>query len=553
MGVQHEVKRISTDLLIVGGGIAGLTAAAAAKEKNPDIDITIVEKNTTGYAGRANKGGGVLQVFDLKHMDPNEFVEYHVHNVGCYLNDQNLLRKYVAMNNEMFERMTGWGVVIANSNPIPTGPMTAIVGIDLDCCLKMRRTVEKQGTHIIDKTVISDLLTDGEKIAGAVGYSVLDGTFYVIEARAVILCTSSQSYRVAPMWSNGRGDGTGMAYRAGAQMRNAEMGTFMQLFKKNSMHECVYGENQMYNARGENVTQNFRRFSESDISASAVREWYEQMSAGRGPIYLHLQPRGGGMDEIWKRPYGKKFWDLQHADDVLDPENEVLPGLVGEQSPIKTNENMEATLTGLYSAGDACYTGSAACGAVPAPPGRNRGSGILHAVFSGIVSGESSAEFLRDAEKGTVDEEQVKKLEADAYAPLEREEGIDSVELVDKVQEIVCPCENLIFTSQHRIDFCLRKLEKAKAMIPQLKANDYHEMMNCHEAENMVLCAELMLRSASMRKESRGWFQREDYPETDNENWLKWICAKKGEDGEMELLTEDIPIEEYPFQLPKKK
>ncbi|MCQ2512757.1 MAG: FAD-binding protein [Lachnospiraceae bacterium] len=99
----------------------------ADKEKNPDIDITIVEKNTTGYGGRANKGGGVL-----------------------------------------------------------------------------------------------------------------DGTFYIIKAKAVIICTSSQSYRVAPMWSNGRGDGTGMAYRAGAEMRNPEFGTFTQLFKKNAMHECVY-------------------------------------------------------------------------------------------------------------------------------------------------------------------------------------------------------------------------------------------------------------------------------------------------------------------------
>lgn len=549
--MEHEVKKVSTDLLIVGGGIAGLTAAAAAKEKNPDVDITIVEKNTSGYAGRANKGGGVLQWFDLDNMKPEEFVEYHVHNVGCYLNDQNLLRDYIAMNNIMINRMIGWGIVVCNEHPIPTGPMTYMIGIDLDCTLKMRKTVEKAGTKIIDKTVISDLLTDGNKVVGAVGYNVIDGSFLVVEAKAVILCTSSQSYRVAPMWSNGRGDGTGMAYRAGAHMRNPEFGTFTQLFKKNAMHECVYGENQMYNNLGENVTQNFRRFPESDISSSAVREWYEQMSAGRGPIFLHLkQGPGGGLSGIWNRPYGLKFWTLNQADDALDPDNEVLPGLVGEQSPIKTNNKMETTMEGLYSAGDACYTGSAACGAVPAPPGRNRGSGILHAVFSGIVSGESSAEFCRTAEHVSPCEEQIKALEAKAYEPLEREDGVDPVDLVDKIQDIVCPCENLLFTSQHRLDFCMRKLEKAKKMIPNLKAHDFHEMMICHEAENMALCCELMLRAASMRKESRGWFQREDYPDTDNENWLKWICVKKGDDGEMELYTEDIPIQDYPVQLP---
>ena len=96
MGQNYEEVRDSADILIVGGGIAGLTAAVSAKEKNPDASVIVVEKQFAGYGGKANKGGGVLQYFDLDHMKPEDFLQYHVHAVGCYLGDQDTMLKYVA-------------------------------------------------------------------------------------------------------------------------------------------------------------------------------------------------------------------------------------------------------------------------------------------------------------------------------------------------------------------------------------------------------------------------------------------------------------------------
>ena len=63
----------------------------------------------------------------------------------------------------------------------------------------------------------------------------------------------------------------------------------------------------------------------------------------------------------------------------------------------------------------------------------------------------------------------------------------------------------------------------------------------------MTLCAEMFYRASLERKESRGWFVREDYQETDNANWLKWIVLEE-EDGEMDFSTEDIPISNYPVK-----
>lgn len=548
MGQKYKEVRQSADILVVGGGIAGLTAAVAAKEKNPDADITVVEKQTAGYGGKANKGGGVLQYFDLENIRPEDFLQYHVHAVGCYLGDQEVMKKYIAMNNEMIDRLDGWGVVIPKVK-IPTGPMTYMFGIDLDSTLKMAQKARKLGITIIDKVTISDLLSDGKKVSGAVGYSILDGTFYVFESKAIILATGSQNYRVSEMWSNGRGDGIAAAYRAGAQMRNAEFGNFGQLFRKESLHEVVFGENHMYNRLGENVTKNFRRFPEADISATAIREWYEQMSQGKGPIYLRQDPpREGGFDEIWPRPYGQPFWKEQRREEEgRDADMEVIPGLVGEQSPVRVNIKMETTLKGLYAAGDVCYCGSGAPGAVPAPPGRNRGSGILNAVFAGIVGGESAAEAVKEAEAAEVDEALIAKLKEAVYAPLERDTGTDPVDVIDLIHDIMCPVENSIVMSRHRLDICMRKIARAKKMAEELKAEDLHGLLSCHEAEAMVLCCEMQLRASIMRKESRGWFLREDFPLMDNDNWLKWIIIKN-EDGEMTLTTEDVPIDRYEFK-----
>ncbi len=549
MGHNFEEIRESADILIVGGGIAGLTAAVSAKEKNPDAEIIVVEKQTAGYGGKANKGGGVLQYFDLEHMKPEEFLQYHVHAVGCYLGDQNVMKKYVAMNNEMIDRLSGWGVTVPKVK-IPTGPMTFMFGIDLDSTLKMAAKARKMGVKIFDKVPVSDLLTDNGKIAGAVGYSLIDGTFYVFTAKAVILATGSQNYRVSEMWSCGRGDGIAAAYRAGAEMRNTEFGNFGQLFRKESLHEVVFGENNMYNRLGENVTKNFRRFPEADISATALREWYDQMSQGKGPIYLHQPPRpdDAGFDAIWPRPYGQPFWKEQRREEEgKDADMEVIPGLVGEQSPVRVDINMATTVEGLYAAGDVCYCGSGGPGAVPAPPGRNRGSGILNAVFNGIVGGESAAEYVKNAEARNLNEDQVNKLKDDAYAPMHRESGVTAEEVIDLIQDVMCPVENSIIMSQHRLDICMRKIAKAKEMVKELKAEDFHGLLSCHEAEAMVLCCEMQMRASIMRKESRGWFLREDYPLMDNENWLKWIIVKD-EDGEMTLRTEDVPIDSYDVQ-----
>lgn len=553
-----EIKRnqLSCDVLIAGGGIGGLTCAVELKEKNPELDILIMEKQVTGYGGKANKGGGVLQYFQLDKITPMDFLKFHVNEIGCFLGDQELMLKYVEMNHGMLDKMAGWGIVVPKNddgtyNVMPTGPFTAMICVDLDLCLQMRKRAEKLGVRIMDKTAVSNLYVSKGKICGACAYSILDdGNFYTVSAKKVVLATGSQNYRLASMWSSGRGDGIAAAYRAGAEMRNAEFGNFAQLMKVRSHNEVVFGENFMYNAKGEFITKNFTDKRQTDIPSVAIREWYLQMINGNGPVHLDFGPAKKDTAAVnikWKRDYGQRFRDLNTADAMaIDVDLEVCPMLIGEQSCVKVGHDMQTTVDGLYAIGDCSYCGSCAPGAVPAPPGRNRGSGILNAVFSGILCGDALAEAAYEA-PAVIPETEIEENVTYVYAPLYNENGHDPKEVIALVQQAMAPSDYSVYMKEDRMEEAEKLVAQAKELVGNLKAVDMHGVLACHEAEFMVLSADLHYTASKARKESRGWFLREDYPEMDNENWLKWIIVKDV-DGKMTLSTEDVPIETYPVQ-----
>lgn len=556
-----EYRKESCDILILGGGVGGLCCAVATKELNPEADILIVEKNFSGYSGKANRGGGVLQYFDPNKIDPWEFVKFHAEKIGAYLGDQELMAKYVEMNPYMLEKLASWGASLPRRddgtfNVFPTGPMTAMIATDLDITLKIRRTAEKYGVRFIDKTALIDLLTDENGITGAVVFSILDGTPTVIEAKKVVLATGSQNYRIGSMWSSGRGDGIAAAYRAGARLRNTEFGNFAQLARVRSHNEVVFGENLMYNAKDEHITKNFLKERETDITSTAIREWFTQIRDGNGPVRVQFPapppppPKKEGEDAPPPAPrpkrYGDTFRNLNHAAAAkVDRDMEVAPLFIGEQSPIAVNHNMKTSIDGLYAIGDCSYCGSGVAGAVPAPPGRNRGSGILNAVFAAIQCAEEIGRADLSVPLRAIDESQVLNAFARAEAPLNTEPGVCAKDVIALIQKAMAPVEQSVWMRKDRMEKAMRYVEQAEEIVPRMHAADTHGVLECLEAEAMVLSAKMHYKASEMRKESRGWFLREDYPETDNEHWHKWIVVQQV-DGRMTLSTEDIPPERFP-------
>ena len=573
MGVNvKQVPVISTDVLVIGGGIGGHAAAIAMKEAAPDAEVLVVEKNVSGWAGQANKGAGALMYLDTTD-DLDKFLAFHVERMGVYLEDQRLLADFARGSLPALRRFARWGAKVC-SNPDgsfvgkrfkPNLPWSQ-TGVDLDMMRPVHRHARSLGIRFIDKVAMVDLLRDGERVAGAVGFSLLDGTFHVIKAKATIIATGGQSFRILNMWSCQRGDGAAMAYRAGAAMRNCEFGPMLQMVMKRSKQGILGAEDALYDREGRFLSS-WRSPLDPDSDAWSGIVWYREMLAGKGPIITrhaenwilqNINQEGesrGGADPAamaWSRPEHARYWrhlleKTGHADGGRAPEAEVFPGIIGELSPIQVDGHMRTTVPGLLAIGNACYTGSAIPGAIPAAPGRMRGSGLTGAVWMGIRAGEAALGDAAAAGSIDVDAGQVEALKQRTYEPLARSVGEDPVSVLHAIQSAFCPLGYSVYKRADRMEEALQILEQAKKRIPKVIANDWHYLSTCNELRSMALSAELFYRASLIRKESRGWFVREDYPARDDSNWLQWITLKD-KDGEPAVGLEPVPIDEYPVK-----
>lgn len=581
---KKEAILISSDILIVGHGLSGCVAAISAKEHAPDLDILLVDKSCAGYGGKANKGG--CNLIDCPDdIKPGEISEWQVKKTAEYLIDQDLNLDFFSTLRHSILKLESWGVRMFRNDdgsfryrPNCAQPWKS-VAFENDIVFRLAQKAKKMGNRFMEKITVTDLLTNEGKVCGAVGFDLVSGEKYIFRAKSVLLACGDQNYRIARMWSSGRGDGAAMAFRAGAQWRNAEFGTFCQPIRRDVMCGINYSDNNMYNAKGEYISAKYRPWLNDpaedkyfgcgayDINAAFIAGMYQETLAGNGPIlynrsedaYTGNVAKSIESLEFYNRPKFRKHRDLVAANwkKGMDPTiGEVIPmtvQLVGEQSPVQVDHNMATTLPGLWAAGDTCYGGSATMGAVPAPPGRLRGSGIAFAVYSAMKAIPSLVNYTQHTAEPTVNETQAEELLDEVFAPYEREEGIDPMEIVNRVRRIMAQVKYSVYMNQERIEEALAEILEAKALLDQMKTRDFHYLCTANEARSMVLSAEMHFRTALLRKESRGWFMREDYPQRDDENWLKYITVKRAIDGGGDqdgyiFGEERCPVERYPIR-----
>ncbi|HYD16771.1 MAG TPA: FAD-binding protein [Candidatus Nanoarchaeia archaeon] len=557
---------LSSDILIVGGGISGLTAAITAKETDSSMDVLVVDKAVAskGYAGMAGRTAGLLS-FVTPEDDPEEFVRYNLSEIGCFLNDQILLREFAHSSRRIVAQLASWGVEVLRDQkgnieyakwPFPWGTAS----IDPDMCMKLAAHAKKLGVRFLDRTSVVDIVKEGEQVVGAVGFDVTDGELYTFTTGTIVLANGSQNYDITLLWC-GTGNGLGTAWRAGAEMRNAEFGCMCDFARVDPQGWLYYGvhggahiaHDHLLNAKGENVSAKYRPGLHSSMDPVAANAWLQEFRAGNAPISVDAS--------IFSQPAFFKFHpkalDQMHreaakANFPMGRPYQVVPGFIGELSCVKVNHEMATTIPGLFAIGNVAGSGSARGGAVPTPPAKIHGTGILNALFMGTKGGPAAALHASAVRGFAADRpirpEQINFLRNRIMSPLQRKDGIDPHDLIHQIQDVVSPVDYSVVKSEKGMSQALKELTTLKPLVEQLSAKDPHGLCRCIDAESMVLSAELFFRSSLARKESRGFHFREDYPRTDNSEWLRWVIVRSVS-GNMEIATERIPIETYPYQV----
>ena len=201
--ITQEV--ITTDVLIIGGGVAG--AFAAVKAKKNGADVTIVDKGTVGRSG-LSPFFGAYSMFDKSSGITREQYKESVSATGKYLVRQDYLDMYVDDSAAIAEEFLSWGA----GEPRPGGHGATY-----------REQILKNDIRLIERTMITELFKKNGKIAGAIGFPMDEDKAIIIKAKAVAMCSGAGGFKntgfpIGPLTY----DGQAMAYRLGAEISGKE-------------------------------------------------------------------------------------------------------------------------------------------------------------------------------------------------------------------------------------------------------------------------------------------------------------------------------------------
>jgi len=553
-----DAERIQSDILVIGGGIAGCFAAIRAAESG--MKVTLLDKGHLGRSGTSYQMSGVLTCFDPERDDQDAWYRECV-ETGDWINDQDCLAGMIHETAERVRELEGWGVEFQKERGrFIRRPGVGHVharnilmtkgGFQLQSAL--RGEVLRRGVQVCERMMATDLLVsseDGRRIVGALGFNIRTGRFLICESGAVVLATGA----ARAIWTGMRlpmlsGDGNAMAFRAGCDMRNREFAGYYEVPVDfdgiGPGSNILFGEGAvLLNERGERFMEKWDPIRlERANRVSRFMAIAAEVEGGRGPVYLDATGLDEGVFQRIEKVLPIPMMCLKAAGLDLRSDRIRWSYTLADHSPggIRANRHGETSLPGLFVAGDASDHGT---------------SGTCNIITHGMVSaiegdraGRIVPHVVAEARREQVDRGMTETLMAAVLEPMKRTAGLDPETVRRHCMDIwplLGPRKN-----EARLKAAITAAREIRDnQIPLLRAADYHGLSHCIGLANALHLIELYARCALERTESRGAHFREEYPQRDDHGWLRWlIVRKKGERmDEMTMRTESIPFERYPL------
>ncbi len=543
---------IAHDILIVGGGLAGMRAAI---EVPPDVDVALISKVHPLRSHSVAAQGGINAA-----VDPEDSWDSHAFDTvkgSDYLGDQDAIEIMCQEGPQDIFDLERRGAIFSRTaeGKIAQRPFGA--ASFARTCYAADRTghallhvmyeqLVKRAARTYEEWYVTSLIIEGGACRGCVAMNVLTGDLEVIAANAVILATGGYG-RVFSLSTNAlinTGDGMSMAYRAGAPLMDMEMVQFHPTTLKRTgilITEGARGEGgYLINANGERFMSKYApnklELASRDVVARAEQE---EIDAGRGVndcVLLDL--RHLGRQTILERlPQIRELAITYVGVDPIEAPIPIRPGAHYSMGGIKTDSWGRTSIPGLYAAGE--------CACVSVHGGNRLGGNSL---LDTIVFGRRSALDAVKQVRGQA------KPDGVGRQPLERErERIEAIRSRRSGERVAAVRDALgqamsddvgVFRTRDRLERAggaLREIRaRAESVAIQDKGRIFNtELISALELGSLMDLAETIVVGAIAREESRGAHARRDFPNRDDANWLKHTMAHYTPSGPR---LDDLPV-----------
>lgn len=577
MKLKDEKRIIETEVLVIGSGMAGLRAAIEARRSG--LSVLLVDKSLLGRASSSIYAGGLGLEILPKHLPyhgagEKKYANYFNGTVEAifkkmleegvsigwgypYIDNQRILMTVACDYKLRQEELRDFGVEDPYSQHFIGRPVSMGVPI----ILPMINHFKKMGGRTMEKTVVTDLIRQGDRIIGVVGFEMDRGQFTIILAKATIIATGgcAQVYKRTYAPTRITGDGYAMAYRAGAELWEMELVGFCNWTiaepkcpqwwipfsygrvsgkLRNGLGEPFFEKYAKENGwLGPNATLDDRdvmdvRYGKplTELDHYFWRACSMEIREGRGDQEAVLLDLRDVPEERWyfETDGITALNEMRNFDWKKKPLH-IAPAAEKQAGGIYTDEYFKTSLEGLYAAGEA-----------------GPGVSIPFCIVSGACSGRYASWYAREAAPVHLrveDIQWIEKKKAEIRSLLTREPSDvgEPRSIKKEIKETMWKYVGTLRTEKE-LERGLEELCRIEEeRLTRVYATEMRSLREAIEVTNLVLVGKMIAESAKFRTESRGLHQRLDYPKEDNTNWLKNVILQASE-GEMRLYTRPVEL-----------
>ncbi len=536
----------SHDVLIIGAGLAGMRAALAVGQNGVDVAVISKVHPVRSHSNAAQ--GGINAALEHAGDDWRDHA-YDTVKGSDYLGDQDAIEVMCREAGSEVIQMEHFGVTFSRDEEGRLGTRafggqgkarTFFVADFTGQALLhvLYEQIMRVGVRVYEEWFVLDLIVEDGQCAGAVVMEIRTGDVHVIRAKAVIMAAGGLG-RVFEPSTNAlicTGDGMGLAYRAGASLMDMEMVQYHPTTLKGSgvlITEGARGEGaHLLNSEGERFMKryapNMMELASRDVVSRAEQT---EINEGRGlDGCVLLDMRHLGERVIRERltqilDIARDFANVNLFEEPVP----IRPGMHYQMGGVKTDIDGQTQLPGLYAAGEV------ACVSVH---GGNRlgANSLLDTLVFGRRSGEHAAELAKSKSHSSVDDSAAVGQKASIQRLLDNEKNGD---MFGQIRQDMGGAMNehlAVYRNQSGMESALDTVRQLRERYRSVYVQDKGRTWNTNlvftlELGFMLDCAEAVTLAAIERKESRGAHTREDFPDRDDENWLKHILVEQTEDG----------------------